>query len=105
MFERNFPRKVKFINISFYHFTIFFSFYFSFLSSYDSYFSTSISQNVKPQEYGNYLNLIVIPKGTKIFYIEGITVTPNEFEILFDKNVELNLIEKKSDFLTHWVML
>lgn len=38
-------------------------------------------------------------------YIEGITETPLEFEILFDKNVDLRLIREKSEFITHWEMI
>ena len=71
----------------------------------DSFLSTSISENVKPEEYGGYIHYIVIPKGIKIMYIEGITETPLEFEILFDKNVDLRLIREKSEFITHWEMI
>ena len=71
----------------------------------DSFLSTSISENVKPEEYGDYIHYIVIPKGIKIMYIEGITETPLEFEILFDKNVNLRLIREKSEFITHWEMI
>lgn len=71
----------------------------------DSFLSTSISENVKPEEYGDYINYIAIPKGIKILYIEGITETPQEFEILFDKNVDLRLIREKSEFIAHWEMI
>ena len=71
----------------------------------DSFLSTSISENVKPDEYGEYINYIVIPKGNKILYIEGITETPHEFEILFDKNVDLRLVREKSEFIAHWEMI
>ena len=71
----------------------------------DSFLATSISENVKPNEYGKYINYIVLPKGTKIFYLEGITATTDEFEVLVDKNSNLKLIEEKSEFITHWIML
>ena len=71
----------------------------------DSCLSTSISKNVNPNEYGDYVNFIVIPKGTKILYIEGVTSTPNEYEILLDKNCDLKFIQNKSKFETHWKMI
>ena len=71
----------------------------------DSFLATSISENVKPHVYGNYINYIVVPKGTKILYIEGITLTDNEYEILFNMNTELKLIGEKSEFVTLWEMI
>ena len=58
----------------------------------DSFLSTSISKNVKPEEYGEYLEYILIPKGTKILYIEAVTSTKFEYEILFDKGSNLKKI-------------
>ena len=71
----------------------------------DSFFSTSISKNVKPDEYGDYLEYIVIPKGTKILYIEGVTSEPLEYEILFNKNVNLKRINRVSEYVTHWILI
>ena len=71
----------------------------------DSCLSTSISENVKPEEYGNYVNYIVIPKGTRILYIEGVTSTRWEYEVLLDKNIDLELILEKSEHLAHWKLL
>ncbi|WP_407412655.1 ADP-ribosyltransferase [Methanobrevibacter sp.] len=68
----------------------------------DSCLSTSISKNVKPDEYGKYVHYIVIPKGTKILYIEGITTTKGEYELLLDKNIDLKIIRNKSEFESHW---
>lgn len=67
----------------------------------DSFLATSISENVKPNTYGKYINYIVIPKGTKIFYLEGITETTEEFEVVINKNCDLKLIEEKSELITH----
>ena len=50
------------------------------------------------------LNYIVLPKGTKILYIEGITTTIGEFEVLLDKNIDLELVREKSKYETHWKM-
>ncbi|WP_278738507.1 hypothetical protein [Methanobrevibacter smithii] len=35
----------------------------------------------------------------------NIPETPGEFEILFDKNVDLRLVREKSEFITHWEMI
>ena len=40
---------------------------------YDS--STSIGENVKSDVYGNELNYIIVPRKTKVLYVEGITAT------------------------------
>lgn len=71
----------------------------------DSFLATTISKNVKPDEYGKYINYIVIPKGTKILYIERITATIDEFEVLLDKNCDLKLIEEKSELISHWELI
>jgi hypothetical protein len=70
----------------------------------DSFLSTSISKNVKSEEYGEYLEYILIPKGTKILYIE-VTGTKFEYEILFDKGLNLKKIGQKNDKITCWKLL
>lgn len=69
----------------------------------NSFLATSISGNL--YGYGNHINFIVIPKGTKILYLEEITETVDEFELLLDKNIDLRLIKEESDLIKHWVML
>lgn len=71
----------------------------------DSFLATSISENVNPDEYGKYINYIVIPKGTKILYLERITSTKHEYEVLVDKGVDLKLLKEASDSITHWVLI
>lgn len=71
----------------------------------DSFLATTISENVKPDEYGKYINYIVIPKGTKILYIEEITTTIDEFEVLLDKNCDLKLIGEKSELISYWELI
>lgn len=71
----------------------------------DACLSTSLSENVKPEEYGDYVNYIVISKGTKILYIEGVTSTRGEYEVLLDKNMDLQHIKEESEYLTHWKLL
>ena len=69
----------------------------------DSFLATSISGNL--YEYGDHINFIVIPKGTKILYLEEITESVDEFELLLDKNIDLRLIKEESDLIKYWVML
>ena len=64
----------------------------------DSFLSTSISKNVKPED-------ILIPKGTKILYIEAVTGIKFEYEILFDKGSNLKKIGQKNDKITCWKLL
>jgi len=71
----------------------------------DSYLSTSISKNVKPEEYGEYLEYILIPKGTRILYIEKITSSRSEYEILFKKGSKLKKIGQKTVKITCWKLL
>lgn len=71
----------------------------------DSFLSTTISKNVNPEEYGEYLEYILIPKGTKILYIEAVTGTKFEYEILFDKGLNLKKIGQKNDKITCWKLL
>ncbi len=71
----------------------------------DSLLSTTISKNVKPEIYGDYLAYIVIPKGKRIFYIEGITENQGELEILFGVGKNLRFITQKSELISHWELI
>lgn len=71
----------------------------------DSLLSTTISNNVKPDIYGDYLAYIVVPKGTRIFYIEGITSTRDDLEILFGIDKNIKFLKQESDYVSHWVLL
>ena len=66
----------------------------------DGFLSTSISKKI--YKYGDYVNYIRIPKGTKILYIEGVTLTENEFEVLLPPDIELHLLEEVSEKLLKW---
>lgn len=70
----------------------------------DSYLSTSISKCVNPKKYGDYINLIVIPKGTKILYIEGISTAKGEYEILFRIDTKLELVDIINEFNINWIL-
>ena len=64
--------------------------------------STSISKEI--YIYGDYVNYIRIPKGTKILYIEGVTLEENEFEVLLPPDIELHLVDEVSDKLLKWTL-
>lgn len=68
----------------------------------DAYLSTSISKNIT--KYGDYVNLIRIPKGEKIIYLEGVTVTGDEFEILLPPGNKIRLLEEVNKKLHIWTM-
>lgn len=70
----------------------------------DALLSMSISKNVKPELYGDYLAYIVIPKDTRIFYIERITSESREFEVLFGINKNLKFLKQESEYISHWVL-
>ena len=64
--------------------------------------SMSIHEFTKPEDYGNELNYILIPKGTKILYVEGITSSPEDYETLFLPDIHLNLVEDLSSKKKVW---
>ena len=68
----------------------------------DGFLSTSISK--KMYDYGDYVNYIRIPKGTKILYIEGVTLAEKEFEVLLPPGIELHLVEEVSEKLLKWTL-
>lgn len=55
--------------------------------------STSIGEYTKREDYGEELNYIITPKGTPILYLEGITLTPKDFEVLWPTDTKLDFIE------------
>ena len=55
--------------------------------------SMSIYEFTKVDKYGDELNYILIPKGTKILYVEGITSSPEDYETLFLPNIHLDWVE------------
>lgn len=69
----------------------------------DSFLSTSIFE---PEDiFGDYLEYILIPKGNRILYISDISSNPNESELLLTRNFDLQLIEQKNEYVTHWKMI
>lgn len=55
--------------------------------------STSIGEYTKREDYGEELNYIKITEGTPILYLEGITLTPKDFEVLWPADTKLDFIE------------
>lgn len=68
----------------------------------DTFLSTSISGEI--YEYGDYVNYIRIPKGTKILYIEGVTIKEKEYELLLPPDIDLHLVEEVSEKLLKWTL-
>lgn len=64
--------------------------------------SMSIHEFTKPEEYGDELNYILIPKGTKILYVEGITSNPEDYEALFLPGIHLDHVEDVSSKKKIW---
>lgn len=69
----------------------------------DSFLSTSLYSN--RDEFGEYLEYILIPKGKRILYISNISSNNNESEVLLTKDIDLEIIEQKSKYVTHWKMI
>lgn len=55
--------------------------------------STSIYEYAKKDTYGEEINYIKIPKGTKILYLEDISLTKKDYEVLWPPNTRLELVE------------
>lgn len=55
--------------------------------------STSIGENVKSDVYGDELNYILVPAGTKVLYVEGITATQGDFEVMLPPGSNLEYIK------------
>lgn len=64
--------------------------------------SMSIHEFTKPDKYGDELNYILIPKGTKILYVEGVTSSPEDFETLFLPGIHLDHVEDVSSKKKIW---
>ena len=62
--------------------------------------STSIYEYV--EKYGDEINYILIPAGTKIIYLEEITKVPKDYEILFAPGIDLTRVEDLSPMKKVW---
>ena len=66
--------------------------------------STSIYEYAKKEIYGNELNYILVPSGTKIIYLEGITTTSEDYEVLFAPGIKLQHVEDLTKNKKVWVL-
>ena len=55
--------------------------------------STSIYEFAKADKYGDEINYILIPEGTPILYLEGISTSPEDYEVLFPPGLHLDHVE------------
>lgn len=62
----------------------------------ESLLSTSISRN--KTDYGEYIHDILIKKGTKVPYLEDISMTPKDMEVLLPKGSKLKLIKNEGKY-------
>jgi hypothetical protein len=62
----------------------------------EGFLSTSIIQT--NTNYGKYIHDILIPKGTKVPYLEEISLKPRDMEVLLPEETKLKLIESKGKY-------
>jgi hypothetical protein len=65
--------------------------------------SSSIYEFAKEDEYGDEISYILIPKGTPILYLEGITSSPEDYEVLFPPNINWSHVEDLSSKEKMWL--
>lgn len=65
--------------------------------------STSIYEFAKEDEYGDEISYILIPKGTPILYLEGITSSSEDYEVLFPPNTNYSHVEDLSSKKKVWI--
>lgn len=64
--------------------------------------SVSIASDINPEEYGQNMNYIILRKGMRISYLEGISSTKEEFEILLPHGSKLEHIRDLGDTVKVW---
>lgn len=64
--------------------------------------STSIYEYANTSIYGDELNYILVPKGTNVLYLEGITNVLEDYEVLFPPNINLKYVEDLSKNKKVW---
>ena len=65
--------------------------------------STSIYEYAKEEIYGDEINYILIPEGTKVLYVEGLTREPRDYEVLFPPGIHLDLVENVGSKKKIWI--
>ncbi len=64
--------------------------------------STTIGKDIKSDIYGDYINYIILPKNTKVLYVEGITATSYDFEVMLHPNARLSHIRDEGEYVKVW---
>lgn len=65
--------------------------------------STSIYEYAKEEIYGDEINYILIPKGTKVLYVEELTREPEDYEIMFPPGIHLDFVEDVGSKKKIWI--
>lgn len=65
--------------------------------------STSIHEFTKIDKYGREVNYILIPSGTPILYVEGITSSSEDYEVFFPPEVHLEHAENINSKKKVWI--
>lgn len=68
----------------------------------DAILSTAIGKNVKSDVYGEKINYILVPEGTDVLYVEGVTSTPKDFEVMLPPAQELIYIRDEGSEVRVW---
>lgn len=64
--------------------------------------STAIGKTVKENIYGTEINYIIVPQGKKVLYVEGVTATPKDFEVILPPNSNLKYIRDEDEKSKVW---
>ena len=64
--------------------------------------STAIGKDIKSDVYGEEINYILVSDGTKILYVEGITATNDDFEVMLPPNSRLTHLRDEGDHVKVW---
>lgn len=65
--------------------------------------STSIYEYAKEEIYGDEINYILIPKGTKVLYVEELTMEPEDYEIMLPPGIHMDLVENVGTKKKIWI--
>lgn len=64
--------------------------------------STAIGKDIKSDVYGDVVNYILVSEETNILYVEGVTATPKDFEVILPPNSRLTHLRDENDNVKIW---
>ena len=64
--------------------------------------STAIGKDIKSDVYGNEINYILVSEDTKILYVEGITATNHDYEVILPPNSNLKHLRDEGEHIKIW---